>query len=247
MSRVPSRWKALRALALVVVGLGVVQVVTPGRVLGAGPMPALGTYTYAVDGEEGASVMGTRRFPDRMTMVVHKGEGLGADELVFDYTYSDQHYERQIVGYRGDGVYFDYEAGSITFGPRTETSEADYEPAILQVPLPLEPGQSRSGTSEARDQGGGVTRTEDWTVTVVGPEPVEAAGASIEAWKVEVDRRTRPGSSENVVRHRTYWYDPGRSIWVKFVDTMHGERQAGGFTFTYDSNLTATLLSFAPS
>ena len=213
----------------------------------AGPArPALGNYTYAVDGEEGATGFGNRRFPDQMTTVVHGGPGLAPDELVFDITYSQEHVEREIVAYRGDGVYFTFEGGQVSFGPGTQTSEADYDPPMLQIPWPLEPGATRTGVSKAKGSDGSVVRTEDWKATVVGVEPITAAGGPVEAWKVEVDRRSQPGSAEQLVRHRTYWYDPGRGIWVQFTETVHGERKAGPTTFTYDSSLTATLTGFTP-
>ncbi|MGH9041366.1 MAG: hypothetical protein ACRDZ3_14160 [Acidimicrobiia bacterium] len=214
----------------------------------AGPeLPALGTYTYAVAGDERVTGLGSRRFPERMTTVVHRGPGLASDQLVFDLRYSDEHEEREIVGFRNDGVYFDFEGGSVTFGPRTETNEGDYEPPLLQIPRPLEPGVARSGTTEVRRSNGSISRTEDWTVTVVGKETITVAGAAVETWKVETDRKSRPGSSEVNNRQRTYWYDPARAIWVRFTDVLHGSRAQGPFTFTYDSSLTADLLSFSPS
>src|SRR5918996_5415869 len=136
--------------------------------------PALGNYTYAVDGEEGATAAGSRRFPEQMTTVVHGGPGLAPDELVFDITYSQEHVEREIVAYRGDGVYFTFEGGQVRFGPGTQTSEADYDPPMLQIPWPLEPGATRTGVSEAKRDDGSVVRTEDWKATVVGVEPITA-------------------------------------------------------------------------
>jgi hypothetical protein len=208
--------------------------------------PAVGTYTWTVDGTEGASFVGSRRFPEKMTMVVHAGAGVEPDQLVFDITYSDKHAEREIVGFRNDGIYFDFEGGSVTFGPRTETSQADYEPPILQIPLPLQPGLSRSGVSQARGANGGVSRTEDWKTTVLGQEAVTVAGATVNAWKVEVKRTFRPGSADQGYRNRTMWFDPARNIWVKFVEVFHGERHTAGFGFTYDSNVTAVLASYSP-
>ena len=208
--------------------------------------PAVGTYTYAVAGEERVTGLGSRRFPERMTTVVHSGPGLAADQLVFDLRYSDEHEEREIIGFRDDGIYFDFEGGSVTFGPRTETNEGDYEPPLLQLPRPMEAGVTRSGTTTVKRSDGTVSRTEDWTVKVVGKETLTVAGAAVETWKVETDRKSRPGSAEINNRQRTYWYDPARAIWVRFTDVLHGSRTQGPFTFTYDSNLTADLLSFSP-
>jgi len=212
---------------------------------GALGKPAVGTYTWNVDGTEGASFVGTRKFPDKMTMVVHSAPGLQPDQLVYDLTYSDKHAEREIVGYRNDGVYFDFEGGSVTFGPRTETSQADYEPPILEVPWPLKAGYTRSGVTKAKNGDGSVSRTEDWTTTVVGQEPVTVGGATVNAWKVEVDRKFRPGGSDQGYRNRTMWFDPARNMWIKFTEVFHGERHQVGFSFTYDSNVTAVLAGFA--
>jgi hypothetical protein len=220
---------------------------TPAPAAPSGPgKPAVGTYTWTVDGTEGASFVGARKFPEKMTMVVHAGAGVEADQLVFDLTYSDKHAERQIVGFRNDGIYFDFEGGSVTFGPRTETSQADYEPAILQIPLPLQPGVSRSGVTRATGADGKVSRTEDWKTTVLGQEAVTVGGATVNAWKVEVQRKFRPGSPDQGYRNRTMWFDPARHMWVKFVEVFHGERHTAGFSFTYDSNVTAVLAGFTP-
>jgi len=208
------------------------------------PLPALGTYTYVVDGTEGASFVGTRRFPDRMTMVAHQAAGLSASQVVFDLKYSDQHAEREIVDFRGDGVYFNFEGGSVTFGPRTETSEADYEPPMLQIPKPLQAGFTRDLVVQAKNSSGSVTRTEDVKVSVLGKETLTIAGASLETWKVQVNRKIRPGSSDQGTRTRTYWFDPARNLWVKYTEVFHGERSVAVGSFTYDSNLTATLADF---
>ena len=208
--------------------------------------PALGTYTWAVDGTEGASFVGNRKFPDKMTMVVHSGPDIKPDQLVFDLTYSDKHAEREIVGFRNDGIYFDFEGGSVTFGPRTETSQADYQPPILEIPSPLQAGLSRTGVTQAKGADGSVSRTEDWKATVLGQEAVTVGGATVNTWKVEVDRKFRPGSSDQGYRNRTMWFDPARNLWVKFAEVFHGERHTAGFSFTYDSNVTAVLASFTP-
>jgi hypothetical protein len=219
----------------------------PAPTTPAGPgKPAVGTYTWTVDGTEAAPFVGSRKYPEKMTMVAHGGAGVEPDQLVFDLTYSDKHAEREIVGFRNDGVYFDFEGGSITFGPRTETSQADYDPPILQIPFPLQPGLSRTGVTQAKAADGSISRTEDWKTSVLGQEAVTVGGATVNAWKVEIQRKFRPGSPDQGFRNRTYWFDPARHLWVKFVEVFHGERHTAGFSFTYDSNLTAVLATFTP-
>jgi hypothetical protein len=244
-------WLVAMMLAGLIASSGAVVATAAGGSTAAAPAPpapnrpALGKYTYNVDGEESATGFGSRRFPNQMTTVVHGGEGLKPDELVFDLTYSDQHKEREIVAYRGDGVAFTFEGGQVSFGPGTQTSQADYDPPMVQIPWPLEPGATRTGTTKAKQSDGSVARTEDWTAKVIGVESVPAPGGTVDAWKVQVDRKTQAGSSETLARQRIYWYDPGRGIWVKVAETVHGERKAA-VTFTYDSKLTATLAGFTP-
>jgi hypothetical protein len=208
------------------------------------PLPAAGVYTYAVTGTESATGFGSRTFPATMTTTVHTAEGLAADELVLDLVFSNQHEEREIVAWRPDGVAFTFEGGSITFGSTTQTSEADYEPAMTQVPLPLGAGVARAGTSRAKDSSGNVTRTEDWKVKVEGQDTVVIAGVPTPTWVVTIDRQTKPGSADQVSRKRRYWYDPARKLWVRWAEDFVGARNMFGLTFSYEAHYTATLQSF---
>ena len=211
------------------------------------PLPALGTYTYAVTGQEAVTGFGDRQLPATMTVVVHRATGLPADDVVLDIHVSDQHNEREILEYRPDGVVLTFEAGAITFGPMTQTSQADYVPPIAQVPLPAIGGATLSGTSQARASDGSVTRVEDWTTTVAGAEAVAEPGGQVVCPIVQVQRRSRPGYPEQETRSVTYWYDQARHIWAKWHVVMHGQKAYVGFTFTYDEDLTATLQGFQPA
>jgi hypothetical protein len=209
----------------------------------SGPL-ALGTYTYALKGSESATGFGVRQYPSEMTITAHAAPGVAKDQAVLDLFFSSQHQERDIVAYRGDSVAFTFEGGSITFGPATQTSEADYVPAMTQIPLPLRTGDMRTGTTEAKAKNGTVSRVEDWTVRVGGQETLTIGGKPIPTWVVTMERKTRPGSADQATRSRTYWYDPARRIWVKWTEKMHSERKAVGFTVTYDTNYEATLARF---
>ncbi len=210
-------------------------------------LPRRGVYTYRVDGWEAATGFGRRDYPEEATLTAHRdADDLDDDEIVFDIELSSQHEEREIVAYRSDAVAFTFEGGSVTFGPRTETSEAEYEPPMVQIPLPLAEGEVRTGTSRAVDSDGDTVRTEDWEVRVQGRERIETGTGAVDTWVVTIDRQTRPGSSEQVERHRTYWYDPQRQLWVRWYEEMHGERDMGPVTFTYDTEYTATLEAFDP-
>jgi hypothetical protein len=221
-----------------------------GDVLAPGKRPAFptfGRYIYKVDGSESATALGSRQYPPEMVMSVHRRDAAGdggklrSDELAFDLAFSEEHSEREIVAYRKTGLLFTFEAGHIVFGPYERTSEASYEPAMLQVPIPLEEGSIDKGTSHAIEPDGSESRVEDWTVTNKGTEKVEVAGDDTETWVVEVKRQSRPGSAEQVTRTRTYWLDPERAIWVKWTEEMSGTQDFGPSTFSYSTDYTATL------
>jgi hypothetical protein len=211
--------------------------------------PALGRYVYDVDGTESASIFGTRDYPPEMTMTVHRpqpGETDDpepkADELAFDLDFSSDHEEREIVAYRRNGIMFTFEGGTVTFGPRTQTSEAVYEPPITQIPIPLKLGAAAKGTTRALSpDDGSEVRVEDWTAQVLRRERIEIKSERIDTFVVEVKRQTRPGSSEQVTRSRTYWLDPARAIWVKWEEHLKGSQDVGLGSFTYTSDFTATL------
>ena len=210
--------------------------------------PDLGRYVYRVDGYEEAGPFGRRQYPPEMTTTIHRTQPtdptvpeLEDDELIFDLYFSDDHEEREIVAFRPEGILFTYEAGSVTFGPATRTSEATYEPAMLQIPIPLAEGAQVTGTSEARTPSGEVSRVEDWTVQVLRREDVSVLGETVSAWVVRIERRSRPGSSEQVTRSRTYWFDTARSLWVRWEETLTGSQQFGLGRFTYRTAFTATL------
>ena len=76
-------------------------------------------------------------------------------------------------------------------------------------------------------------------------ETLKLAGVSVPTWVVTIDRKTRPGSTDQSTRSRTYWFDPARRVWVKWKEKMHGERKTVGFTFTYDTTYEAVLSRFA--
>ncbi len=216
------------------------------------PFPIFGRYVYDVDGYEQATAFGRRDYPAQMTTTVHRTQPtdpnvprLQDDEVIFDLFFSDDHEEREIVAFRGDGIVFTYEAGSVTFG-FTQTSEATYDDPMLQIPVPLKDGARQTGTSEARDSSGNVTRTEDWTVSVLGREDLEVLGGTVPTWVVQIDRQSRPGSSERVTRTRKYWFDTERVLWVKWEEQFSGSQDVGPGSFTYGTRFTATLDRIEP-
>ena len=209
--------------------------------------PALGTYTFAVNGTEAASIVGSRPFSSQMTLVAHRRGGVGADQVVLDQEFSAQHEEREIARYGEDGIVLTDEAGSLSFGLVTQTSDVSYEPPMGQIPFPLAAGTSRSGTSTARERSGGVARVDDWSTRVVGQATLTVAGQRAQTWVVLFERRSRPGGNEQVTQTTRYWFDPGRGMSVRWEETIHGERNSPLIRGTYDAHYTATLNGFRPA
>lgn len=214
--------------------------------------PALGRYVYAVGGYEEATAFGRRNYPSEMTTTVHRTQPTDAsvpqlepDEIIFDLFFSNNHEEREILAYREGGIVFTYEAGSVSFG-FTQTSEATYDPPMLQIPAPLELGVERTGTSEAKDTNGNVTRTEDWTVQILAVEQLDILGQLADTWVVQINRQSRPGGSEQITRSRKYWFDPQRALWVKWEEKLDGAQEFGPGTFNYSTEFTATLSRIEP-
>ena len=219
---------------------------------GAGPtvaparprLPALGTYTFAVSGTESATLVGSRSFAPQMTLVAHRGGGVGSDDVVLDQEFSTDHEEREIARYSNEGIFLTHEAGSLTFGLVTQGSDVRYDPPLGQIPFPLVPGTTRSGSSTAREPDGAVARVDDWTTRILGQETITVAGAAVPTWTVQFERRSRPGGSDQVIQTTRYWFDPVRGISVRWEESVHGERNTLLFRGTYDERYVATLQAF---
>ena len=203
-------------------------------------------YTYALSGTESATLAGARPLGPVLTITAHGATGLSADQIVLDYVFSPQHAEREILSYDANGVSFSFEGGSVSFGALSQTSQADYVPPMLQVPRALGAGTTRQGSTQARASGGSSNRTEDWTVKVIGQETLTIAGSAVPTWVVAVDRRTRSDSADQVVRSRTYWYDPVRRLWVKLREQFQGTRSLLGLSFGFTAEFEAVLTGFTP-
>jgi hypothetical protein len=217
-----------------------------GITSGGPQFPAFGRYIYEIEGTESASVFGSREYPTEMVMTVHRSEGPGGrglrrNELAFDLFFSEEHEEREIVAFGRDGISFTFEASSVTFGPSTQTSEATYEPPMVQVPIPLKIGEVVEGSSRAISPDGEELRVEDWEVEVQARDQIQILGEAVDTFVVEIKRQSRPGSSEQLTRTRKYWVDPARSIWLKFEEHTNGTQDVGFGSFSYRTDFTATL------
>ena len=224
-----------------------------GGLNGGYSFPTFATYVYAVNGFEEATAFGRRDYPSEMTTTVHRTQPTDPnvprvqdDEVIFDLFFSDQHEEREIVSFRDNAIVFTYEAGSVTFGPATRTSEAVYDPPMMQIPVPLEENAIEKGTSQAKDSDGNITRVEDWTVEVLRREKFNVLGRPTDTWVVKIDRQSRPGGTERVTRSRTYWFDPARSIWVAWQEKFSGSQDFGPGNFNYRTEFQAVLKRMEP-
>ena len=56
---------------------------------------------------------------------------------------------------------------------------------------------------------------------------IDIMGAEVDAFVVEVDRQTQPGSTRAGHASRKYWLDPVRAIWVKWEEHLSGRQDVG--------------------
>lgn len=217
-----------------------------------GQLPTFGTYVYSMEGGEAATAFGSREYPPEMTMTVQRPntfddeQRLEDDELVFDLFFHEEHEEREIVSFSEDGIAFTYESSSVTFGPVTQATAVDFDPPIIQIPPAPKPKAEASGTSRAISEEGEERWVEDWSVKVEGAEEVQALGESIPTWKVVLERASRPGSADQMAKKRIYWFDPSRSIWVKWEESTRSTGDFGPGSFTYRTDFIATLDRIEP-
>jgi hypothetical protein len=223
---------------------------TPTAGSGASPaasvVPAAGTYTWRVDGTEGATGFGSRPLPSSMTVVAHGDKGIAPGQIVLDTTYSSDHQERLIVGEQSGALVSVFEGGQVRFGPMAQTNSGRYAPPIVLVPADLHDGAVTKGTTNVKDGSGKVERIEDWTLSVVHRTTIPVAGVPTSVWELVLERNTRPGSDQQVHRVIREWWDPNRRSLVRYHDTMHGEQHYAGVAFTYDSDITADFVKYTP-
>lgn len=195
--------------------------------------PAVGTFTYNVDGTEGTTGFGTRKLPTTMTLAIQRG----GDGFAVDLALGADHKEHEVwsasadlIGLRGENI-------TAVFGPVTRSMAATYDASVGRLSLPLKASTSRAGASAARDASGAALRTEDWTVTDVNAQTVTIGGASVSAWEVTVTRTSRSGATEPLTETRKAWFDPTHGLWLKWQTQLHTDRGVS----SYDLNYTATL------
>lgn len=202
--------------------------------------PVAGRYEYAVEGWESTSAPGSRRdFPSTATVAVHnRREQAQGTAVTLDLTYSDRHEERMVVRYGREDVAITFEGGRVSFfgGTVTETSQARYEPPMVMLPTGAEPGDTWSGSAEARDpEDGSVTRRVSYQGRVRDTEELTVAGRRLST--VVVEWSSEFTGSESGWRRQRIWLSPELGTWVKRHDRVHAER----FRFAYDMDATLTL------
>lgn len=201
--------------------------------------PQTGRYRYELDGWEATSAPGSRRqFPDSADVFVHdRQDHADGSSVTVDVTYSDDHEERLVLRYGQGQIAVTFEGGKVSFfgGGVTQTSQATYRPPLIRTAWPADPGQTWTGTSEARDPDGTVVRRERYTGRIRGTEAMTVAGQTLRTAVVEWESEF--SGRENGWRQQTLWFSPDLGMWVKIHDRVHAERSG----FAYDKDATLTL------
>ncbi len=210
------------------------------RARGGTALPADGVYVYRVAGRESATLVGGRNNPATLSVTVHRSADTGSD-AVLDAPFAPDDTERQVRAVNGDGVVSrSRAAGSPSARPSRRARRTTGRPCS-STPASLEVGTRPSGVSTARDARGGVTSVEDWTVTVVGREPVDIGGRVVDTVVIDLHRETHRGTADQLTRDRRTWLDRTRGVWVRWSERLSGSRALGPLGFGYDTGYTATL------
>lgn len=215
---------------------------TPTPTATTGPAyntPAVGAYTLAVTGSEGAKFGPISpchsSFPSYATLDVHHATGESSASYDFDlrlYPGSpNRHDERHIYRYSKDSVVLTYEQATVTCLGIKQSTVVDYSPAQVRVAGPLRVG------AHWHNHGGGSNRTETGMSKVVKASTMRYGHRTYDVYEI-VTRLAMTGS-ESGYRDQTWWYAPQLGLPLKFSETLHGARQGGSYTETY----TATVIS----
>jgi hypothetical protein len=199
--------------------------------------PRSGVYTLAVSGQESAKFGPIsachNTFPSRSTLDVHHASGESASSYDFDLrmypNQANRHDERHIYQYSTRSVILTYEQETVTCSGIKQSSVVDYSPAQTRVELPLAVGKSW------RNHGGGSSRTETGTSSVVKRSSLKIEGKSYQVY--EIVTKLKLTGSETGERDQTWWYSPQLAMPLKFGETLHGNRSGAKYSESYNASV----------
>jgi hypothetical protein len=193
--------------------------------------PRPGVYTYALRGNECASVAGLnlcRAFPSHGRMILTRKPGT----ITIEIDLSQDHLEMSRFDVHPDGLYLAWQRTRIVFGiPQDDAGST--VPATLAQPAALHLGQHWT----QRFSAGGLPVV---TINQVTRQArMTIGGSNVAVYVIDASSKIagdHPGTETDVT-----WHAPGSGLDVKLI--VH--RRIGG-TFPYTMDIDATLLSLQP-
>jgi hypothetical protein len=202
-------------------------------------VPAVGTYPLAVQGSEkvqfGPVSFCSQTLPSSTHLVVKRAAGESPTSYDFDVPFfpssAGRHDERHIYRYTSTAVFLDYEIATVTCQGVRQSSDTSFTPEQKRVEIPLQVGASW------HSHGGGASRTEDATTTVLRTEALQIQERSVLTYVIETT--TSFTGDESGTRDQTWWYAPSWAMPVKWHEKQSGHRSGA----SYSGDITATVLA----
>lgn len=200
----------------------------PARVRPAGSYapPAPGTYRYDGTGEERVSFgpASACGWDVEDVSLVVKGD---ADELIMDWTISDNRQQRGIYVWDREGMHQRFYGAVATCVGVRRTDEGTYQPPSTRLRFGLEPGQ---GWEEDAQTDGFREHT---IARVLRKERIRVPAGRFDA--IVYHLRTTFSDGQSGEFEATLWFAPALGVWVK--EDAHYDIRASGAEFRSDHTI----------
>ena len=212
--------------------------------------PAAGVYTYAAQGTEQLSLLGTTQaWGDRLPATVTTGEGPAGTEGCWTIRFEFSTNHTQATTYCPDDRVLEEVAGSTsqTFDfvatQVTDVTEFRCDPPGELVRLDAEAGDTWDQSCQGRSPERGTAVTSAGTNTFLGVEPVEVGDETVDALHYRVDR-TLSGDQDGT-ESTQYWFHPRTALPLRAVRaiTVASPSPLGDITYTEEGRYRLTSLT----
>jgi hypothetical protein len=212
--------------------------------------PAAGVYTYAAQGTEQLSLLGTTQaWGDQVPATVTIVEGPAGTEGCWTIRFEFSTNHTQATTYCADERVLEEVTGSTsqTFDfvatQVTDVTEFRCDPPGQLVKLDAEPGESWEQSCQGTSPERGTTVTSAGTNTFLGVEPVEVGDEAVDALHYRVDR-TLSGDQDGI-ESTEYWFDPRTALPLQAVRaiTVASPSPLGDITYTEEGRYRLTSLT----
>lgn len=212
--------------------------------------PEAGVYTYAAQGTEQLSLLGTTQaWGDRLPVTVTTGAGPTGTEGCWTIRFEFSTNHTQSTTYCPDDRVLEEVAGSTsqTFDfvatQVTDVTEFRCDPPGKLVKLDAEAGDSWKQSCEGSSPERGTAVTSAGTNTFLGVEQVEVGDETVDALHYRVDRTL--SGDQNGTESIQYWFHPRTALPLQAVRnvTVASPSPLGDITYTEEGQYRLTSLT----